>query len=352
VARHRSRGATHVYSGEQTPLSLSSPAILSRPPTRVTRITSVKKLLLLLISIVLANHCNGDLLYSNNFNSSSSLDSFTIGQVGSGSVGLNNGQLTINPGGGYLNRAYAALILSAIPSLNAVLSSNSVMIVIAFNVSNSDGGPNQNNLFQFGIYSSPDPANSTSYGYKLGAGGYVGDQMYFTRSASSQSPFGPVSETFILVYNGLSTLPQVGAVKIAFEPKTGQWRLYFEQHNSAVDPLSITNLVGSGVNSGFASNALPYITFESENYGSVFIDNLSISSAPEPNLTISASDNTQLQIIVQSGYPLPGPRAVVLQSTTNFVNWASISTNLYSGNSVTNIVQAANKMNFYRAMFP
>ena len=31
MARHRSRGATHVYSGEQTPVSLSSPAILSRP---------------------------------------------------------------------------------------------------------------------------------------------------------------------------------------------------------------------------------------------------------------------------------------------------------------------------------
>jgi hypothetical protein len=31
VARHRLRGATHVYSGEQTPLSLSLPAILSRP---------------------------------------------------------------------------------------------------------------------------------------------------------------------------------------------------------------------------------------------------------------------------------------------------------------------------------
>jgi len=31
VARHRLRGATHVYAGEQTPFSLSSPAILSRP---------------------------------------------------------------------------------------------------------------------------------------------------------------------------------------------------------------------------------------------------------------------------------------------------------------------------------
>jgi len=30
VARHRSPGATHVHSGEQTPFSLSSPAILSR----------------------------------------------------------------------------------------------------------------------------------------------------------------------------------------------------------------------------------------------------------------------------------------------------------------------------------
>ena len=31
VARHRSRGATHAYSGEQTPLLLSAKAILTRP---------------------------------------------------------------------------------------------------------------------------------------------------------------------------------------------------------------------------------------------------------------------------------------------------------------------------------
>jgi hypothetical protein len=312
----------------------------------------MKKLLLLLISIVLTNHCNGDLLYSNNFNSSSSLNGFAIGQVGSGSVSLNSGQLTINPGAGYLNRAYAALNLSAIPLFNAVLSSNSVMIVFAFNVSNSDGGPSQNNLFQFGIFSSPDPASPTSYGYILGAGGYVGDQMYFTQTASALSPFGPVSQTIIGVNNGLSTLPQVGAVKIAFEPLTGQWLLYFEQHASAVDPLAITNLVGSGINPGFTSNALPFITFESENYGSVFIDNFSISSAPEPDLVISASGNDQLQIIIQSGFPLPGPRKVVLQSTTDYVSWTSMSTNLYFGYGITNIVQATNTMTFYRATFP
>ena len=34
VARHRSRGATHAYSGEQTPLSLSPKAILTRRLTR------------------------------------------------------------------------------------------------------------------------------------------------------------------------------------------------------------------------------------------------------------------------------------------------------------------------------
>jgi len=316
------------------------------------KIPYMKKLLLMLMAIVLSNRCNGDLLYSNNFNSSSSLDRFTIGQVGSGSVSLSSGQLMINPGAGYLNRAYAALNLSAIPGFNAVLSSNSVTIVFAFNVSNTDGGLNQNNLFQFGVYSSSDPASSTSYGYKLGAGGYVGDQMYFTRSASSLSPFGPISQTFISVNSGLSTLPQVGAIKIVFEPMTSQWHLYFEQHTSAVDPLAITNLVGNGINTGFTSNALPYITFESENYGSVFIDNLSICSAPEPNLTISALGNDQLKIIVQSGYFLPGPRRIILQSTTNYVSWTSLSTNLYVGDSITNIIQATNSMTFYRAMFP
>src|ERR1039458_5353390 len=38
VARHRLHGATHAYSGEQTPCSLSSPAILSRRMSRTADI--------------------------------------------------------------------------------------------------------------------------------------------------------------------------------------------------------------------------------------------------------------------------------------------------------------------------
>src|SRR5688572_6849319 len=137
----------------------------------------MKILIQLMISVGIASHCSGSILYSNDFDDASSLDGFTIGQIGSGRVALDGGKLRIDPGPGYLNRGFAALNVSGIPDYNAVLASNPGILIWAFNVSNSDGAFDRNNVFRFGISSSPDAHDSAGLGYHLGAGGYVGDRM-------------------------------------------------------------------------------------------------------------------------------------------------------------------------------
>jgi len=73
---------------------------------------------------------------------------------------------------------------------------------------------------------------------------------------------------------------------------------------------------------------------------------------PTPTLTISALGDGTMQIIASDcGFE----SQVEFSSTTNFVNWTAISTNTASDDGVvTNIVQATNSLNFYRAavIFP
>jgi len=68
---------------------------------------------------------------------------------------------------------------------------------------------------------------------------------------------------------------------------------------------------------------------------------------PLPTLLISDLGGGNFQIIASNcGYQ----SQVELSATTDFVNWTAISTNTASdGGVVTNIVQATNSMNFYRA---
>jgi hypothetical protein len=69
-------------------------------------------------------------------------------------------------------------------------------------------------------------------------------------------------------------------------------------------------------------------------------------------LTISSLGDGNCQIIAPGNSPDPYSVHCVLQSTTNFVAWTSISTNIFPhsghGIGVTNIVQITNSMVFYR----
>jgi hypothetical protein len=65
-----------------------------------------------------------------------------------------------------------------------------------------------------------------------------------------------------------------------------------------------------------------------------------------PILTISTLDNVNLQIVA-AGCPPKGQ--VVLETTTDLVNWTFISTNKAPNTGmVTNIVQNTNSIGFYR----
>ena len=78
--------------------------------------------------------------------------------------------------------------------------------------------------------------------------------------------------------------------------------------------------------------------------------------APTIVLKISPSGNGSVQVVTSGlvGSDTHGIK-VVLQSTSDFVRWTSISTNTlpypFSG-SITNVVQTTNSVMFYRVCIP
>lgn len=225
---------------------------------------------------ILVNTIN---IYSNDF-SNSSLDDFIIGEKGSAKVSIENGQLRINPGTGYLNRGYVALNLPSISSdYSSRLSDNIAKVVFTFNLSNADSQVCGacNNLFDIKLFSHPDTHEPTAFGYSLSGGGYVGDRMFLARSALARSPYGPVNEIMSDISNGLSTLPSIGAFKLTYDPVTSLWELYFDHSIEAIDPTTLTNLIGTFSNEGFVDEPLPYLILGSESGDSAFFDNLTIA---------------------------------------------------------------------------
>jgi hypothetical protein len=73
-----------------------------------------------------------------------------------------------------------------------------------------------------------------------------------------------------------------------------------------------------------------------------------ILPATTVTLTVSTLANGNVQIISSCNPPV-SQSAFVLQSTTDFVHWTGISTNIVAGSfMVTNIIQTTNIMMFYR----
>ncbi len=213
-------------------------------------------------------------IYSNDF-STETIEDFTILEEGTGKVVLDNGQLRINPGDTYLNRASISLDTSKLlTGYMSQLSLNQGIITWAFNVSNFDG--QYNNTFSFLISNKSSLSELGNFYYSFQGGGFVESRMMLRRSADYRSPFGNVSEDMIDIINGLGILPQVGAIKITFNQTTNEWKLYYEVSDVKLNPVFITTLVGSAINTGFVNENLPYFIFSSNGTGATFYDNFTV----------------------------------------------------------------------------
>ena len=156
----------------------------------------------------------------------------------------------------------------------------------AFNLSNMNApGGGVNNEFGVHLVSNkPNPNDSDQYSYVLSGGGYVGDRMTLLRATHTLSPYGNNSKTLIDIPSeeGLSPLPEKGSFRIEFTPALGIWEVYAFYGDHYVDPMGVTQRLGTAFDSTYVNDYLPYFTIEGENDGAVFFDNLIITVIPEP----------------------------------------------------------------------
>ncbi len=221
------------------------------------------------------------IVYSNDFNAGSlSLNGYTIGgDAGAYSVGVANGQLEVDTTvGQYIDSVgYAAISNSAFAApYSSTLKHNAGLVTWAFNVSNQDG--QYNNSFVFGLATStPNPLNGLTSGYEFWGGGGVGNTMYLQRLG-----YGVPIVVQVPNGSGLDTLPTKGSLRITYQPTNDLWSIYGQFGSSYVDPTTVTNLLGSGVDSYWTSTPLPFTSLGGDTTGSDFFDNVSVSVIPEP----------------------------------------------------------------------
>jgi len=247
--------------------------------------------------LTLCGGSHAGIVYSNDFASPGRLSDFTV--IGESfpnfnvpplhQVSVENGQLKIdsqlfNPNGPgnppFLTGSARLLVDPSLlaPSLNPVLSNNGGLVTWAFNVANSDGALNNGFEFILGA-TSVDVTNISTHGYVFSGGGRVGTSMAIRRFDFGTGGGG---QDFLEVANGLGVLPQRGSIRITFEPSSARWSLFGQFGSAFVDPLSVTNLLGTAVDSRYVSVATPVVGFGGGGTGTDFFDNVSISVIPEP----------------------------------------------------------------------
>lgn len=228
--------------------------------------------------------CRGGTVYLNRFDSgAASLNGLTIVDESPGppwsSVGVDAGQLRIDPVAIWNTYVMANTASFAAP-YSPILKNNPSTVTWAFNVSNQDSGPYLNNgfFFCFGSYL-PDPTGYGGFCYRLDGGGLVGNRMLLTRNG--------ITIVDIPSAAGLGPLPSKGSFRITYEPSTDLWSVFGQVGLDYVDPTTVTNLLGSVVDTSFTGIPLSYIIFGGGNNGTDLFDNVSVSVGvvPEPSAT-------------------------------------------------------------------
>ncbi|RKY06065.1 MAG: hypothetical protein DRP56_08085 [Planctomycetota bacterium] len=248
----------------------------------------MKKNAILIMSVlyVMVSIATAKVVYFNDFEQGdTSLSNFVFGHVTSVSspydINANSGELSIttelpNPTG-----AYAAIHTSHFASpYSAVLSDNPGLVTWSFNVSNQDGA--YNNSFSFALASSaPDARTHTSSSYVFEGGGMVGNRMTLFRQIGPEHG-EPEYEPIIDITDGLGVLPEIGSIKITFDPITHVWKLFGVISNEKTDPMSVDLLLGSTVDDTLTNIPLSYLSMSGRTTGSAYFDNLTVDVTPEP----------------------------------------------------------------------
>jgi hypothetical protein len=147
---------------------------------------------------------------------------------------------------------------------------------------------------------------------------------------------------------------------ITLSPSTVYWAVTTSSDSSlsgnsfywALDPNSYTSSDGWSLSTTGDYGSSDHGASWYNGGGSPFTLAVYATAVPEPvttvMLTVSTLASSNVQIISSCSPPV-SQSTFVLQSTTDFVNWTGISTNIVVGGfMVTNIIQTTNLMIFYR----
>lgn len=244
---------------------------------------------------------HGTMVYENHFDSSADLTDFTVfGESFTGytppplhQISVQNGELIIDTqslspnGAGTAPTLFgrASLMVGAgqfDPLFKTTLSNNPGLVTWGFNVANQDGA--FNNGFEITLASTmADPFLIAADGYALKGGGSVGNRLYLTRFDFG---LGGGQQLLIDLAQGLAPLPQHGSFRVTFDPKTGRWSLYGEFDEDFVDPLTVTSLLGTAIDSTYTKVPTPYMGIGGGTTGRDIFDNLSVQVVPEPSAAL------------------------------------------------------------------
>jgi hypothetical protein len=171
-------------------------------------------------------------VYENNFDNPTSLNSFT--QLGDSPASLVDGQLGFIMG----EHEYGSVMLntSGFENYSPLLKNNDGIISWAFNVSNKDGV--WNNVFSMVLASSQsNPFDINAKGYVLTGGGLCGSEIMFQRF--DYGVWGGAAVLLSIDY-GIDVLPEKGSVKVTYNPENDEWNLFVANGEEYQNPQSLT----------------------------------------------------------------------------------------------------------------
>jgi hypothetical protein len=220
------------------------------------------------------------IVYQNDFTSAASLAGFTVFGEGSHQESVQNGELVINSQNSF-PAGRASLMLDSTSfgePFKTTLSLNAGLVTWAFNVANQDGAFNNN--FEFVLGSTvANPYQIPAHGYAIRGGGGVGNLLSLTRFNFG---LGGGQQQLITITDGLAPLPQRGSFRVTFNPASSEWAFYAVFGPSFVEPMLVTNLLGTVIDSTYTTVPTPYQGPGGGTTGRDYFDNISVQVIPEP----------------------------------------------------------------------